>query len=241
MSIHENKIRVGNFTSSSIHKLMTLATDKVSFGKPALTYIAEKNLERKLCRSLEIEKSSRATLWGKFLEQRVHDLIGLDYEMCGSITVQHPSISFWVGSPDDKNIKESVVGDTKCYEPKNFAEYIDVLKKGDTELFKREFPKEYWQLLSNAIILGMKYIEPKVYMPYKSEIPEIREMAENADGPDQFKYRFIAEAPIVELAYLPDNNLYYKNLNIFRFEAPKADKDALTEKVEAAGKLLINL
>ena len=74
-------------------------------------------------------------------------------------------------------------------------------------------------------------------MPYFSELEDIRTMAENYDGGDQWKYRFIVESPDAELPYLPDGG-YYKNLNKFEFEVPKEDKDFLTERVELAIELL---
>lgn len=219
---------------------MTFASDKKSFGKPALTYIAGKNLERKLGRALAIEKHSRATLWGKFLEQRVHDLLPTSYELLSNVTVQHPIIKCWVGSPDNIDEKASVVCDTKCYEPQNFAEYVDTILKNDVELFKMNHPEEYWQLISNAVILDAKYIEPIVYMPYEDELPDIRLAAGNYDGEEQYRFRFIAEAPKCELPYLPDNG-YYKNLNIVRFEAPLDDSLLLTERILEAQKLLTPL
>ena len=43
-----NLQRTGRFTSGSIARLMSLGRDNISFGKPAFTYIAEKNMERRL-------------------------------------------------------------------------------------------------------------------------------------------------------------------------------------------------
>jgi hypothetical protein len=217
---------------------MTKDKAGTGFGAKAITYIQEKNLERKLGRSLEVEKHTRPMTWGLYLEHRVHGMLSISYEYVSQKTLVHPGIDLWVGSPDNVNIDESVVGDTKCWEPKAFAEYVDCLSLNDIELFKKEYPKEFWQLISNACILGMKYIEPIVYMPYESEIPDIRESVSNYDCEDPWNYRFIAEAPISELAYLPDGG-YYKNLNIFRFPVPEADKQALTDGVIEAGKLLI--
>lgn len=240
MSIVLNQQRVGRFTSSEIYKLMTVSKDGKSFGKPALTYIHNKRQELKLGRSLSIAKGNRSTAWGQFAEKRVHDLLGMAYETVGDITIIHPYCPDWAGSPDLKNVRESVCGDTKCYEPENFCNYIDLLTEayngGGTDLWKKEYPAEYWQLVSNAIILQMKYIEAVVYMPYLSELKEIKEMAYNYDGPDQFKYRFIYEADEHELPYIPDNS-QYKNLNKFRFEVPEDDKIALTIAVGRAIKL----
>jgi len=239
--ILHNQLRNGNFTSSKIFELCTSGKKAGELSEKARKYINKKNIERKLRRSLSLNKGSNATRWGNFIEYRVHNLLGLGYESIGNITFQHPSVSFWVGSPDLRNKTESVCGDIKCYEPENFAEYLDVLYKNDTELFKKEYPKEYWQLVSNAIIIGMNYIEPIVYMPYESELPEIREMVHEYDGEDIWKYRFIVESPISELPYLPNDCKYYKNLNVIRFEVPQSDKDFLTERVIEAGKLLINI
>lgn len=241
MSITLNKERIGNFTSSNMWKLMTVATDKKSFGKPALTYIKEKQWEKKLKRSISTEVQTRPMLWGKFLEQRVHDMLDAGYELISEKSFVHKKIPTWSGSPDNKNVTESVCADTKCYQPKAFCEYVDNLthavKINSTEYFKLNHPEEYWQLVSNAVLLDMKNIEAIAYMPYKNELAEIRQAAANFDSLDQYKYRFIAEAPDEELAYLPDDS-EYKNLNKFRFEVPKADIDFLTARVLMATAIL---
>lgn len=241
-TILDNRKRIGRFTSSNMDKLMTNGRGENGLGAPAITYIAEKKIELRMGRSLSLDKYSRPTLWGNFIEKRVHELLGTAYKTCGHITIEHPTIKCWSGSPDNINERESVCGDTKCYEPKAFSEYVDnlTLAKGDTEIFKISHPHEYWQLVSNALILGMKNIEAIVYMPYESELEEIREMASNYDGEDQFKYRFISESPKSELPYLPDGG-FYKNLNILRFELNKKDCDLLTERVLLAEKMLYNL
>lgn len=245
-SILENELRVGNFTSSQMFRLMANGKGD-NFSAPFLKYVDEKKREIKLGRSLKVEKSSRATLWGKFLEERVHNLLPLGYELQSNVTIQHPTIKEWVGSPDNINRNASVVSDTKCLEPDAFSIYVDMLKEASEidkkeycsgcDHFKKEDPEKYWQLVSNACLLGCKYIEAIVYMPYESELLEIRESASEYDNFDQYKYRFITEVGKSELAYLPDNS-QYKNLNIFRFEVPESDKEALTERVKQAIKLL---
>lgn len=241
MSILNNTIRNGNFTSSQIWKLTKLGKDGKSFGAPALTYIKEKKYEQKLKRSLSTDVSTRPILWGKFLEPRVHDLLPNSYEHINDETLVHPKFSYWVGSPDNKNVSQSTICDTKCYQPKAFAEYVDNLQlahdTGDISIFKDNHPEEYWQLTSNAILSGMENIEAIVYMPYESELMEIRMAAENFDGDDQFKYRFIYECDKRELAYLPDDS-EYKNLNIFRFPLNKMDVIFLTQQVQKAYTLL---
>jgi len=148
----------------------------------------------------------------------------------------HPTIKGWSGSKD-LIVPGLKVSDIKCYEPKNFALYTDVILKKNIELIKLEFPKEYWQLVSNAIINNVDSAEAITFMPYESELEEVRQMAENYDGPDQWKYRFIAESDKSSLPYLP-NGGYYKNLNIFEFVVPQEDKEFLTNRVLKAIELL---
>ena len=88
--------------------------------------------------------------------------------------------------------------------------------------------KYYWQLVSNAILSNSKYAELIVYCPYASEIQSIKS---NAEG--QPNYYFIWAANDEDLPYI-NNDGYYKNLNIIRFEVPETDKQLLTEKVNKA-------
>lgn len=236
-SITENPNRIGNFTSSNIFKLLATGKGENGFGTPAITYIEETNIERKLGRSIETDAYSKDMAWGIFLEQRVFDMLDFEYELQSQTTDLHPSISFWAGSKD-LIIKGVKIGDIKCYQPKNFAKYTDAITKANIAFLKDTFPKEYWQLVSNAIINNVPNAEAISYMPYLSELPELREAAENYDDSDQWKYRFIAESPDSSLAYLPDGG-YYKNLNRFEFVIPQADKELLTSCVLKAGKMLI--
>ena len=229
MSITENIERIGNFTSSEIWKLTTLDRNKEGFGAPALTYIEEKQIELRMGRSITTDTHSQSMAWGTFMEQYVFSLIGMEYIITSNKTDMHPTIKGWSGSKD--LIVEGVkVSDIKCYQPKKFAIYTDALLKKDVAFIRDNFKKEYWQLVSNCIINKVDVAEAITFMPYESELTEIREMAENYDGSDQWKYRFIAEAHKSALPYLPDNG-YYKNLNKFEFEIPKEDKELLTERV----------
>lgn len=237
MSILENTSRNGNFTSSKIFNLLKVGKDKISFGAPALTYIQEKKYERKLKRSISTDAETRPTIWGKFLEARVHELLGMEYEHTNDISLTHPKYPFWVGSPDFLDRKAKVVSDSKCPQPKAFCELVDNCTLG-VEVFKAEHEDYYWQLVSNALITGSEFIELIVYMPYESELPEIRLEAENFDSVDQYKYRFISESTKHQLAYLP-NDSEYKNLNIFRFPLNKEDAFLLENKVIEASLLLI--
>jgi hypothetical protein len=217
-----NPQRVGAFTSSEIYRLM-------GSPKVAATYIEEKQIEKRLGRCLTKDNYSQDMAWGNFCEQRVHELLGLEYKLLSTETAVHPKYEFWAGSAD-LIVEGKKVSDIKCFQMKKFCQYTDALLTNDLDLIKAEFPAEYWQLISNAIINNVPNAEAITYCPYLSEIPILREMASNYDGVDQWKYRFIAEKPESGLAWLPDGG-FYKNLNIFEFEVPQSDKDLLVESV----------
>jgi hypothetical protein len=236
--IIENKNRIGNFTSSKIFHLTKSGKGENGFGATAITYIKETNIERKLGRSIDTGAYSKDMAWGSFLEHRVFDKMEYGYLLCSDETKLHPSISYWAGTTD-LIIPKIKIGEIKCYQPKHFAEYTDAILTQDVKYLKENCPEEYWQIVSNSIINNVAIGEAISYMPYQSELDELRELAEYYDGDDQWKYRFIAESPDSSLAYLPDNG-YYKNLNRFEFEVPQEDKDFLTERVKLAGSMLIN-
>ena len=218
------ELRVGKFTSSQIYKIM---------GSPKVeaTYRRSKEIEQRLGRSTEMKTYSKSMAWGELVEKRVFDLLDLNYELCSSTTIVHPLYNNWSGSPDCINKVKNCVSDIKCYEPLNFANYADVLMAQDIQNFKYEFPKEYWQLVSNACILDLPNAEAILYLPYKEELNDIRILADNYDGVDQYRFRFITESEDDELAYQLKGG-YYSNLITFTFEIPEEDKLALIEKIK---------
>lgn len=237
-SITENKARVAAFTNSKIFKLMKNGKGPGGIGSAAVTYIEEKNLERKLGRSLDVDAYSKDMQWGSFLEPRVHSLIDFGWELVSNETIVHPEYPFWAGSKD-LGVPNKKIGEIKCYQPKNFALYTDALMTQDVATIRETCEEEYWQAVGNAVINGVPVAALFSYMPYQSELPEIREMAEMYDGADQWKVRFIAESPDSSLAYLPDGG-YYKNLTSFEFEVPQEDIDALTKRVVFCASLLVD-
>jgi len=261
MSIIENKDRIGRFTSSQVYKLIPMGSVKMTpqeivefkklnpkskkttkpggFSALGLTYIKEKALERRMGASLDTGTYSQPAAWGQFMEFVIFSLLGLEYTIESQETVLHPDSylsQFWSGSVDLKvpNVK---VAEIKCYGRKNFGFYADCLMQKNIEIFKKDFPAEYWQIISNSCIHKVDIGEAISYMPYESEMPEIREMATNCEEGDKWKYRFIAEKPISELPCLPDNG-YYENIVKFEFSTPKTDQQFLTSRIEEAVKLL---
>lgn len=242
-SITLNTERIGNFTSSQNYKLTKFAKNGKDFGAPALTYIAEKNMERKLRLSLSQEVYTKPMAWGKICEMYVHEKrMGMTYQSVGDKTLPHPTIDFWKGSPDFINPTKKIEAECKAYERKNFVHYADAILTEDTEVLKKECEEEYWQMVSNAIILGFKHIQPILFMPYFSELPDLALFAANLDDKEQWKYKFIFDAVesgnYASLPYLMDNG-YYQNFISCVLEVPQADIDFLTERITEAGKLLI--
>lgn len=242
--IKNQALRVGNFTSSEIVALTSKGKDKTSFGKPALTYISECNMERRLGRSLTDEVRARPTSWGNLVEKRVFDIIGTEYSESSKETIGHKHFDFWFGSPDGYKYKGSetdAVIDIKCpLTLKSFCELVDCKTIDEVRENHKDGEKFYWQLVSNSILTGVNNAELIIYMPYQSELEEIRELARNSDEGVMSKYYWVHNASDDELPYLIEGN-HYKNLNVIRFEVPQADKDFLTECVAKAGALLIDL
>jgi hypothetical protein len=220
-----NKIeRVAHVTSSSSWKLLATQA-KVK------TYLKELAYEKKLGRGLGTELSAKPTTWGKFIESRVFDLLGLEYSLVSTDTIQHKSIAHWSGTPDGTT-KDSVI-DIKCpFTMKSFCELVEIIESNDIEKFKDDKPEYYWQLVSNSVLTEKTHAELIVYCPYKSELVDIRIACDNYDGADQNKLMFIALASDDELPYLIDGG-NYKNINIFKFEVPQSDKDLLTQKIQS--------
>jgi len=121
-------------------------------------------------------------------------------------------------------------------------EIMECLRKGWTDsrgMKHKPHPDAetyYFQLVSNACIDDCRFAELIVYMPYKSELAQIRQLAERSETPE--KYYWLTKADDEDLPYLIDGG-YYKNLNIIRFAVPETDKEFLTGRVREAGKLLV--
>lgn len=238
-----NQPRIGAFTSSEIVALLSKDKSGKGFGKPALTYIQECNMERRLGRSLTDEVNAHPLIWGKLIEGRVFDFLGLEYTLTSTDTITHPTIPFWAGSPDGGKYQPKTVIDIKCpITLKSFCQLVDAGLAGGIEQIREDHKdgdKYYWQLVSNAILTGSDRAELIVYMPYQSELADIRHLAAGVDAALMGKHYWIAMAMDDELPFLLDGG-YYKNLNVFGFDVPEADKKLLTDCVLRAGEMLID-
>ena len=226
----KNKNRVGRFTSSEIYKLLGTP-------KGRTTYIESKIHERRIGKSIGKAVYKKEMAWGKFMEIVVFDLLGLKYRITSKETTLHPKLGdIWSGSVDLLAPREKI-GEIKAYQYDKHCRYADCLRKKDVKLLKKLFPQEYWQLVSNSIIHRVKVAEAIAYMPYESEIPEIKKMVDQYEGEDLFDYKWILDADDEDLPSLPDKG-YYDNVTTFEFVVPVEDIILLTEAVIKAGEEL---
>lgn len=275
-----SKIRNGNFSSSEIIALLSTGSRDMTedelrqhkidfpkskktkiedgFGRAAITYINQCNMERRLGRSLDNELDAKPTNWGKFLEPLLFSLLDGEYTYNSSDTLTHPEFDMWVGTPDGFKITENkTVVDTKCpftlesfcklinplYNDLEGMDAMNALRNGYTDktgLFQpphSDADKYYWQLVSNACIDDCTHAELIVYCPYESELSVIQAAAIQSGNPSAY---FIANGSPQSLPSVPDDG-FYRNINIISFEIPQSDKDILTETVRKASKYLINI
>jgi len=238
-------IRNGNFTSSEIFRLMKSGKAKGSWSVDAYTYIEECNRERRLGRSIEVVTDARPLSWGKCVEKRAFDVLGLEYTLCSDVTIQHPTIPFWLGSPDATD--PIAVSDLKCpLTLTSFCQMVDpyyedhkLVHEGLTIEAVRENHKDgdkfFWQIVSNGILTGRKKGKLIVYVPYYEELEEIKSIADG--NPD---YYWIWSADESKLPYLI-KGAHYKNINVIKFDILQRDVDALTTRVLEAGEYLITV
>lgn len=228
--------RLGTFSSSSIHKLMSSGRAAGSIGKPFYTYVEEKAFEHRLQRELQKEESAKPLKWGHLLENFAFNELELQYKLISKTRYYHDSIPYWSGMPDC--ITEDRIVDIKSHWTlKAFCTIVESYR-GGLEAFKAKHKDYYWQLLSNAILADKKIVEIVSFVPYKSQLEEIKEFV----GSPQFTelklysgdYYFLEFAQDNELPYLIEGG-YYKNAERFEFEIPQEDKEHLTSRVKLAG------
>lgn len=245
--------RVGNITSSDAIELLGVNRKGEWPGDTAITYINEKIMERRLGISLETEVDAKPLNWGKFLEPRVHKILGDEYTSYSNTSIFHPKYPYWCGRPDA--VKSKTVAEIKCpFTRKSFIQLVqpmydglegidcmNAIRKGYTAkngLFvkpNKEAEKYYQQIVSSACITEATHGEFIVYMPYESDLADIKN---DADG-DPNGY-FIWAAKERELPYLKDGG-YYHSFNKLLFEIPQADKDLLEMRVRQAGVYFENI
>lgn len=233
--------RIGRFTSMNAWKLTTQNKQKNGFGATGLTYIHERKAERFLGRSVDTGSYSQSKIWGKICEHFCNEFeLSLDYTLCSKGTLLHPKYNFWSGTPDA--IKAKTACEIKCYYPKGFFDFTQSLLTGDLEVIKESHKEEYWQVVSNACILGFKKAELIAYTPTQDQLIEIRSKIEDTNllerlGIELWEARFIVEKELHDLPYIPDG-ICYPNFVTCEFDIPKEDIEFITNRVIEAESLL---
>lgn len=242
-----NENRKARFTSSKVHLLCANGRSKVNddsenkWSAGAVTYINEKANEKRFGKCLDVGGvPSQPARWGTFLEMVIYSKLGLEWSIVSKETRKHPKYSdFWSGSPD-LIVEGKKIGEIKCYQPKNFCNYNNMLMKQDVQLFKKDFAQEYWQIVSNACIYDVPFGEAISYMPYEEELEEIIQLAVDQDDASQWQYRFIAEGSKETLPHIKKGG-YYSSITTFGFDIPKEDKEFLEERIVKASEELKSL
>jgi len=236
MANMNNAERHGRITSSKISLVIKKGRAKDAvFSQGALTYFQQKRSEKRIGRTLSTLSHSQAMMWGLHMEMVVFSYLGLDYKINSQDTTLHPDPNFknfWSGSCD-LLVPGHKVGEIKAFQLERGLALNDCLMKKSVELFKKDFPEIYWQIVSNCILEEVLVGEIISFIPYYSQMKEIQEMAADIDGPDQWKTRFISEKDMMELPCIPDDG-YYSNITSFEFDVPEEDIEFLTKRVELA-------
>lgn len=231
--------RVGNFSSSSVYKLVKITGNK--FQKPGLTYIQEKAYERMLGRQLANESNATPLSWGNVLEYWVADTVigGLNFkpdsdEESNRLGIEELNLS---GALDLLPRKDgNVFGEIKSpYTMKSFIEMVLSCEKGT---LKEDKPEYYWQMVSNSILSGCTTCELYIYVPYKNDLQDI--LSENnlewdSKHPEKVNHskerlKWLKED---ECPYLIEGGRF-KDLNKFTFKIPQEDRDLLIDRLVLA-------
>jgi hypothetical protein len=280
--IVNNPNRWGKFTSSEVVALFSMGTREMSEdekaehkrlnpkstkkniecwpGPAAVTYINEKNMERRFGMSIDNDTEARPLSWGCLGELLMEAMLRDYYDFTPTVSMLHPTIANWSGSRDAISKDKQTVAEGKCpYTRKSFAQLVQPLhedlegmaamnairfgyvdKNGLAQPKHNDGEKYYWQIVSNACISNCKYGELIIFMPYESEIPAVQEAANKLITEGQSQYYWIASAKPEQLPHIKDGG-YYSHLYIVRFEIPLADKILLEQTVNKASEYLIKV
>lgn len=177
------KARLGNFTASAIHQLMSSGRRKEErFGKTALSYIYEVAAERDILPIYlsddilfevylqQTTVSSKAIEWGHDNEP----LAAERYELRTGFHVKevgiffHPDVSHFSASPDriatDPQSAMQRVVEIKCPSPKRFMEYRSTIH--DAESLRAVCPEYYWQIQAELACTGLREAHFVAFCPF---------------------------------------------------------------------------
>ena len=234
----DHTLRAGRFTSSQMFRLM---------GTPAVrkTYIQETQTELKLGKSLSTEFWSKATSWGTLMEVLAFNEMPMEWDICSNDTLLHPILGdFWSGTPDLKAVGK--VAEIKGYEYKKYCAMTDVIMSKDIQELKNlNKGKEYWQIVSNAAITGVTIGAAVSFMPFEKDFEMVKHFLGQLDGTKSHELELHEECSwimfkeIKDVCLFPDEG-YYNNLNVFEFDIPQEDIEAITNQVKECSKYLLD-
>lgn len=257
ITVANNPARVGRFTSSEIHRLMSVgkrpmteeelaARPKSGKGSKATlvedgpgeafyNYIEQKRLERKLGRLLKDEVSARPLTWGKIAEKAAHLTLGFEYKYCSQQTIIHPTIDELCGTPDGES-DSSVLEIKSPYTHSSFCCLHDCNTIQEVREKHKDGEKFYWQCVNNSILTNKSTADLAFYMPYKSELDMIRELCHEYEGnPNDVGWIHFGSDD--DLPHLIEG-MEYNNIKKISFEIPEQDKQRLLHRVKQAARLL---
>lgn len=239
-AVRVNPLRVGHFTSSNFHKLMSEGKAAGSYGKPFNTYIEEKRYERKLGRSLNKEANTYEMTWGKACEIYVlEQLLNTSYQPCSTESLVHPKFPEWTGTPDAfKHLKDGKkIVELKCpFTLLSFCKFAEsatideAIKKHDDAV------KYAWQCRSNCAITGLNDAELIIFCPYEDELDKIKAIATSLVNEGKYEYKWLMFADNETLPYIHRGGEYR---HLHYIDVPLTADD--NEKMEARAMEAIRL
>lgn len=177
-----HRARLGNFTGSSIAKLMGVGRKKDEiFSQTAIGYLYSVASERMLSDSV-VENDE---IFQEYLNQKQYVnramQFGIDNEENARLTyelqtgflvdelpsVAHETIEHYAASPDGCVKDEDIVIEIKCPKPETFARYKACVK--DAETLKDTEPNYYWQVMAEMDCTGTKACDFICYCPFMTE------------------------------------------------------------------------
>lgn len=240
-AVRKNELRVTCFTNSQIYNLVSEGTTKGSVGKGFHTYIKQKKYERKAGRSLSKETDAKALSWGKLCEKYVlENVLDTSYQLVSDVTLQHPTIKEWAGTPDTiRHLPEiKKITDLKCpFTMLSFCDFAESKTIDEAVKNHKDAIKYKWQITGNGILTNLTAAELIVFCPYYEELDAIIKIAGELVDEGHDEYKWVLWADKEELPYLIKGK-GYKNLHIIEFDIPQADIDFLTGRVLEAVRLL---
>ena len=235
MSITETSSRIAHYTSSQIYRLLGSAAVQK-------TYIEEKKYESQLGVSCNEDAGSRASNWGTMMQYYVAEKYLPKGFKWHDKTEVHPTIKLWSGTADI--ISDDAAGDVKCFYRKKFAQVANCIVECeeirklshfdrpeiDYAPLKKNHPEIYWQITSNAAILNKSKGLLIIFLPYESELEDVKAFAYNSELPDEWKYRFIYESHKSALPYQSDDSVF-SNVIYFEWDIDSEDVKLIESKI----------